>query len=158
MSTEKTTIEKVLVVDDNTLDRVKGIMKVVTADKLMKSFNRTVNDNIKLDRFLSNEIKLPKAFDPEKLVKTIDGLVLPTKHEHHGLINVERQQDILSLFEAGLIAQEIAAKQAWLGTFSLNEEQQRKAAEVMSSYEKTLKVAVNRAVKSWRQVYGTKEK
>jgi hypothetical protein len=85
-------------------------------------------------------------------------LVLPTKHEHHGLINVERQQDILSLFEAGLIAQEIAAKQAWLGTFSLNEEQQRKAAEVMSSYEKTLKVAVNRAVKSWRQVYGTKEK
>lgn len=141
-------------ISSDLLDKAKSVLKVVTGEKVMKQFNRNVNDNVKLDRFLSAEFRLPKAFAPETLDKTIKDLVEPSKHDHHGLVNIENQKTLLTLLEKGLIEAEIAAKKAWLATFKLNEEQERKAAETMSKYEKQLRGAISKAVASWRKVYG----
>ncbi len=136
---------------------VSEIVKVVTPEKLMKQFNRNVNDNIKLDRFLSMSIELPKAFDPSTIKDRVLGLLEPTKHEHHGLTKINHQRAILSALENDLLAVEIANKTAWLSTFKLNEEQELQASKAMEYYEKTLSNAISIGTKAWREAYGTGE-
>lgn len=136
------------------MDRAKAILKTVTPDKMLKKFNRNVNDNKKLDAFLSGNFTIPKAFNPDTLGATINSLLEPKKHEHHGLTNVEQQKLILKLLEADILSVEIAAKQAWIASFSLDEEQITKASDVLAKYEKMLRGAITQGTKAWRKVYG----
>ena len=133
---------------------VQEILKVATPTKVMSKFNRNVNDNIKLDRFLNNEVVLPKAFNPEKIEEVIQKLIEPKKYEHKGLSNVDQQKVLLTALEQGLLDVELASKTVWLQTFKLDEDQEQLAATAMTRYEKTLRSAIVKGTAAWRKVYG----
>jgi len=136
-----------------TMSKVRAFMKVVTPEKAMRVFNRTKNDNVKLDKFLSNQFTLPKAFQPEHVQSEISRLLEPKNHEHFGLIEIEKQKALLNVICEELVGLEIASKTEWLQSFNLSEEQQQASARALTAYEATLKRAVQ-TVSAWKQAYG----
>jgi hypothetical protein len=141
-------------IDTADMDKAIKLLKVVTPEKMMKKFNRNVNDNVKLDRFLSGEFTVPKAFDPTKLGETINKLVDPKNHEHHGLTNIDQQKLILKLLASNVLDLEILAKRTWMASFTLDDEQTAKAADVLTKYEAKLRKAIEVSVRDWSKVYG----
>lgn len=135
------------------MTKAKSILKVVTPEKAMRVFNRTKNDNVKLDKFLSNNFTLPKAFTPANVQIEIERLLNPKNHSHHGLIKIDEQKALLNVICDELVGLEIASKTEWLSSFNLNDEQQQASARALTAYENTLKAAV-KTVGAWKQAYG----
>lgn len=144
---------------ESLVKRASNILKGVTTEKAMRLFNRTVGDNVKLDKFLSGKFTLPKAFDPDTVNATIDRLIKPetlrNPHNHYGLIAVEEQRALLNVLVDEKVSEEVAIRTQWLRGFKLNEEQDIAAGEALKAYEKTLRAAI-KSVSRWKQVYGTR--
>ena len=146
--------------DDATMEKLRSLMKIVTPDKVMRAFGRTVNDNIKLDKFLRQEFSVPKAFGTkEEVAAKIQKLFYPegidNANAFTGLIDVKNQQLRLAVLTKDFVEVEIAAKTAWLQSFKLDEEQQELGAKALTAYGKVLHAAIVTNVKAWSEVYGT---
>lgn len=152
----------VVEVDDNELAKrindVSQYVKNVTPVKAMSLFNRTKNDNVKLDKFLSQSFTQPQAFKSrEEAQKAIEALITPKNHEHHGLIAIEQQRALLAVLVEKFLASEVDAKVAWIKTFNLDEEQTTKATAALEAYRTFLIRNARAAAKLWEQVYGFAE-
>lgn len=142
------------------LAQANALLKGVSTEKAMRMFGRTVNDNKKLDKFLSGVFKLPSAFDPDKVDKQIADLIQPHKKErgaynHYGLLNAEKQRALLNAMVDSKVSAELVAKQQWLDGFNLNDEQKTAAVGAMKAYEATLRAGIKSATR-WKQVYAEK--
>lgn len=157
----KVEVKEAEITDEELSKRITGVSAYLSnanPTKVMSLFNRTKNDNVKLDKFLSKSFTQPQAFkNREEAQKAIDGLIAPKNHEHHGLVAVKQQRALLAVLVEKFLKQEVEAKTKWVASFNLEGEQVEKAAEAIEAYNTFLVRNARASAKLWEQVYGIAE-